>query len=148
MAAIHPTSNLTSEEALLKDGFVFEKDAETGRQIEEMEANCVPFASKAGLQFYKANVLDDPVFPIRPIFLDQKADFVKAQETGLGLLLPVVWTGALSNVWCHPRRLCLSTEQFILKDGVSPDTMLEEGFDGYILERFTHSAGHYHEGRK
>ena len=81
MATIDPTSNLTCEGAFVKDGFVFEKDAETGQQIEDMEANCIPFASKAGLQFYKTNVLDDPVFPIRPIFLDKKADFVKAQET-------------------------------------------------------------------
>lgn len=144
MDAIGSTSNLTCNDEFVKDGYVFEKDAETGQQIEEMETNCIPFASEAGLQFYKTNVLDDPVFPIRPITLYKKADFWKAQATGPWSLFPVVWTGALSNFRCHARRLCLSTERSILKYRVSPDTILEEGFEGYILERFTHSAGHYH----
>ncbi|KAJ5343398.1 uncharacterized protein N7506_003222 [Penicillium brevicompactum] len=60
MDAIGSTSNLTCNDEFVKDGYVFEKDAETGQQIEEMETNCIPFASEAGLQFYKTNVLDDP----------------------------------------------------------------------------------------
>lgn len=82
MAAIDSTSNITCKDTFIKDGYIFEKDTETGQQIEEMEVNCIPFASEAGLQFYKTNVLDDPVFPIPRILLDKKADFVKAQATG------------------------------------------------------------------
>lgn len=56
-SALHET--LIGE--LSTDGFIYSKDAEAGRRVEEMEENAVPFASEAGLQFYKINVLDDPV---------------------------------------------------------------------------------------
>lgn len=57
VSALHRT--MTGE--LSTDGFIYNKDAEAGRRVEEMEENAVPFASEAGLQFYKINVLDDPV---------------------------------------------------------------------------------------
>lgn len=49
---------------LLEGGFVFVKDADTGQRVEEMETDSVPFASERGLEFYKTNVLDDPVCTI------------------------------------------------------------------------------------
>lgn len=61
MAGIDSPSSLTNEDAIIKDGYIFKKDAETGQRVEMMESNLTPFASEAGLQFYKNNVLDDPV---------------------------------------------------------------------------------------
>ncbi|KAJ5292154.1 hypothetical protein N7478_001405 [Penicillium angulare] len=45
---------------LAGDGFLYKEDAEAGHRVKEMEVNSIPFASEAGLQFYKINVLDDP----------------------------------------------------------------------------------------
>ncbi|KAJ5198744.1 uncharacterized protein N7498_007861 [Penicillium cinerascens] len=59
MAALGSTSGLIYKNDFIKDGYIFEKDAGTGQQVEEMEANLIPFASEAGLHFYKSNVLDD-----------------------------------------------------------------------------------------
>ncbi|KAJ5737397.1 uncharacterized protein N7483_002522 [Penicillium malachiteum] len=53
-------SNLTGD--LTKDGFLYKQDAEAGHRVEEMEVKSIPFASEAGLQFYKVNILDDPWF--------------------------------------------------------------------------------------
>ncbi|KAJ5537492.1 hypothetical protein N7513_004773 [Penicillium frequentans] len=60
MAAIDSALCLSSKDELDSDGFIYKVDAEAGHRVEEMEVNSIPFASEAGLQFYKLNVLDDP----------------------------------------------------------------------------------------
>ena len=82
MAALDSTSGLIYENEFIKDGYIFEKDAGTGQQVEEMEANLIPFASEAGLQFYKSNVLDDKVFTVWYLCFPTRANNVKAQTTG------------------------------------------------------------------
>lgn len=71
MAAIDSALCSSPKDELTSDGFMYKIDAEAGHRVEEMEVNSIPFASEAGLQFYKINVLDDPVcFSIKhPLFL-------------------------------------------------------------------------------
>lgn len=64
-----------------KDGFLFAKDAEAGQRVDEMETNSIPFASARGLEFYKINVLDDPVCAMMPLACDLKIDSILAQAT-------------------------------------------------------------------
>jgi hypothetical protein len=80
MATIDQTSDSTYQDEFTRDGYIFEKDPEAGQRVEEMEAACIPFASQAGLQFYKTNVLDDPVSPVLAILLHLKADFAKRKR--------------------------------------------------------------------
>lgn len=73
MAANDSALCSSPNDELNSDGFMYKVDAEAGHRVEEMEVNSIPFASEAGLQFYKINVLDDPVcfsikdpFPLTP----------------------------------------------------------------------------------
>lgn len=61
MASREISSAEISGGALSKDGFIFVKDMRAGQRVEEMEIKSIPFASEGGLEFYKANVLDDMV---------------------------------------------------------------------------------------
>lgn len=63
---------------LFKDGFLFVKDAETGRRVEDMETHSTPFASEKGLEFYKVNVLDDPVCTMICLACSIRTDFALA----------------------------------------------------------------------
>lgn len=61
MASFEASSLEDSGGDFFKDGFVFVKDGDAGNAVEKMEANSIPFASKRGFEFFKVNVLDDPV---------------------------------------------------------------------------------------
>lgn len=53
-----------SRNAILNDGFFVIQDDLLGANIQKMDDDPIPFASVPGLEFCKANVLDDPVSPI------------------------------------------------------------------------------------
>jgi hypothetical protein len=81
MASTTSLSAASSEDSggdLLKDGFLFVKDADTGQRVEEMETSSTPFASERGLEFYRINVLDDPVCTMIPLVRSIKTDFALA----------------------------------------------------------------------
>lgn len=61
MASVQSSSVADAMANLHEDGFIFVKDAEAGDRVEEMETRSIPPASEQGLEFYRINVLDDPV---------------------------------------------------------------------------------------
>lgn len=73
----HTESSSTGEPGpdLLRDGFLSVKDADVGKRVEEMETNFVAFASEGGLEFYKVNVLDDPVTATPLLYQGSQTNF-------------------------------------------------------------------------
>ena len=64
MESPRPSYEERSRDAILNDGFFSAQDEHLGATIQKMEEDAVPFASVPGLQFCKANVLDNPVSEI------------------------------------------------------------------------------------
>lgn len=61
MATARSFSETISLDVVVKNGFVKAEDDNLGQQLQEMENNAVPLASRAGLKFYSKNVLEHRV---------------------------------------------------------------------------------------
>ena len=83
----HTESSSTGEPGsdFLRDGFLSVKDVDVGKRVEEMETNSVAFASEGGLEFYKVNVLDDPV-TATPLLSELTTNFCLSENDKYSIL--------------------------------------------------------------